>query len=73
MLRGGSSPDEARVITNCSELWACAFRNWGALRGTKKLIAHQGDPAKAILEFAKSTYDAGSTLAKWDREALAYP
>jgi hypothetical protein len=31
------------------------------------------DPAKAILEFAKSTYDAGSTLAKWDRQALAYP
>ncbi len=31
------------------------------------------DPASAILDFAQSTYDAGSTLAKWDREALAYP
>ncbi|MCU1282021.1 MAG: hypothetical protein JWM53_5567 [bacterium] len=31
------------------------------------------DPARAILEFAQSTYDAGSTLAAWDREALAYP
>jgi hypothetical protein len=31
------------------------------------------DPARAILEFAQSTYDAGSTLAGWDREALAYP
>jgi hypothetical protein len=31
------------------------------------------DPAQAILDFAESTYDAGSTLAKWDREALAYP
>jgi Family of unknown function (DUF5996) len=31
------------------------------------------DPAKAILEFAQSTYDAGSTLGKWDRAALAYP
>jgi hypothetical protein len=31
------------------------------------------DPAQAILEFAQSTYDVGSTLAAWDREALAYP
>jgi uncharacterized protein DUF5996 len=31
------------------------------------------DPAQAILEFAQSTYDAGSTLAGWDRDALAYP
>ena len=33
------------VMTNCSELWACAFKNWGAIKGTKKLIAHQGDTA----------------------------
>jgi Family of unknown function (DUF5996) len=31
------------------------------------------DPAQAILEFAQTTYDAGSTLAAWDRAALAYP
>jgi hypothetical protein len=31
------------------------------------------DPASAILEFAQSTYDAGATLAGWDRSALAYP
>jgi hypothetical protein len=30
-------------------------------------------PVKAILEFAESTYDAGSTLAHWNRSALAYP
>jgi hypothetical protein len=30
-------------MTNCSELWACAFKNWGAIKGTKKLIANQGD------------------------------
>jgi glucan phosphoethanolaminetransferase (alkaline phosphatase superfamily) len=45
LLRGGSSPDVPRVMTNCSELWACAFKNWGAIKGTKKLIAHQGDRA----------------------------
>jgi len=31
------------------------------------------DPAKVILEFAESTYDAGATLARWDRALLAYP
>ena len=31
------------------------------------------DPAKMILEFAESTYDAGSKLANWDRAALVYP
>jgi hypothetical protein len=36
-------------------------------------VRRSPDPAKMILEFAKSTYDAGSTLAKWDRASLAYP
>jgi hypothetical protein len=44
LLRGGSTPRPV-VLTNCTELWACAFKNWGAIDGTKKLIAHQGDRA----------------------------
>jgi hypothetical protein len=36
-------------------------------------VRHAPDPAAAILEFAQSTYDAGATLAGWDRRALAYP
>ncbi len=43
LLRGGTHPDATRMLTNCTELWACAFRNWGAMRGTRKLVAHQGD------------------------------
>lgn len=43
LLRGGSPVDRPLAMTNCSELWACAFKNWGAIKGTKKLIAHQGD------------------------------
>jgi hypothetical protein len=31
------------------------------------------EPARAILDFAQSTYDAGATLGGWDRAALAYP
>jgi hypothetical protein len=44
LLRGGSG-DRVVAMTNCTELWQCAFKNWGALRGTKKLIATQGDHA----------------------------
>jgi hypothetical protein len=36
-------------------------------------VRRSADPAGAILEFAQSTYDVGSTLAGWDRAALAYP
>jgi uncharacterized protein DUF5996 len=36
-------------------------------------VRRSPDPAKMILEFARSTYDAGATLAGWDRAKLAYP
>jgi hypothetical protein len=36
-------------------------------------VRRSRDPAKAILEFAESTYDAGARLGGWDRAALAYP
>jgi hypothetical protein len=36
-------------------------------------VRRSADPAKAILDFAESTYDAGATLAGWDRKGLAYP
>lgn len=43
LLRAGYEEGRAIVMSNCTELWACAFKNWGAMRGTKKLIANQGD------------------------------
>jgi glucan phosphoethanolaminetransferase (alkaline phosphatase superfamily) len=42
LLRGGT-PGRAVVLTNCSSIFACAFKNWGALRGTRKLLATQND------------------------------
>jgi hypothetical protein len=33
-------------------------------------VRRASSPDEAILEFAQSTYDAASTLAKWDRAAL---
>lgn len=42
LLRGGS-PGQPVVLTNCSNLFACAFKNWGAMQGTLKLVATQND------------------------------
>jgi len=36
-------------------------------------VRRSSDPAGAILAFADSTYDAGATLAGWDKASLAYP
>jgi glucan phosphoethanolaminetransferase (alkaline phosphatase superfamily) len=44
LLRGGT-PDRPVVLTNCSGIFACAFKNWGALHGTRKLVATQNDGA----------------------------
>jgi len=43
LLRGGSPPSSTVALTNCSALWSCVFRNWGAMSGTRKLIATQAD------------------------------
>jgi glucan phosphoethanolaminetransferase (alkaline phosphatase superfamily) len=40
ILRGGT-PGRDVVLTNCSRIFACAFKNWGAMRGTMKLVATQ--------------------------------
>jgi glucan phosphoethanolaminetransferase (alkaline phosphatase superfamily) len=52
LLRGGSSPSETFALTNCSELWACAFKNWGAIAGSRKLIADQGSHAWSCYDVA---------------------
>jgi hypothetical protein len=33
-------------------------------------VRRASSPEQALLEFFQSTYEAGATLAKWDREAL---
>jgi hypothetical protein len=38
-----------------------------------EFVRRAADPAAVILDFARSTYDAGARLAGWSREALAYP
>ena len=43
LLRGGPPTDRAVVLTNCSELFSCATRNWGAMRGLRKILATEDE------------------------------
>jgi hypothetical protein len=43
LLRGGPPAERAVIVTNCSEIYSCATKNWGAMRGTKKLLATEDE------------------------------
>ena len=43
LLREAPPRERAVVMTNCSELYSCSTRNWGAMRGTRKLIASEDE------------------------------
>ncbi|APR86724.1 Choline-sulfatase [Minicystis rosea] len=36
-------PTATLDLTNCSGIWGCAFRNWGMMRGSKKLEGREWD------------------------------
>jgi Sulfatase len=42
LLRGGA-PARPVVLTNCSSIFACASKNWGAMSLTKKIVATEND------------------------------
>jgi hypothetical protein len=42
LLRGGT-PGRVAVMTNCSLIFSCAFKNWGAMRGFKKVVGTETD------------------------------
>ena len=44
LLRGSPPPDRTVVMTNCSAIFSCPTKNWGAMRGTRKLLATQDEP-----------------------------
>jgi Sulfatase len=43
-LLGDAAPPRPVVLTNCSGIFACAFKNWGAMSRAKKLLASENDP-----------------------------
>jgi len=36
-------------------------------------VRNAKSPSATLLDFMQTTYDAGATLAQWDREALERP
>ncbi len=57
LLRGGSPPDRPVVLTNCTELFACAFKNWGAMRGRLKLVGTENDHAWSCYDTAADPHE----------------
>ena len=57
--RATVQPDPARYDTACGEF---------VLR--EEDLRREADPERAVMSFLESTYDAGATLAAWDRGAL---
>ncbi|MGO9834195.1 MAG: sulfatase-like hydrolase/transferase [Polyangiaceae bacterium] len=56
LLEGGT-PGRATVMTNCSSIFSCAFKNWGAMRGFKKLVATQSDSEWSCFDVAHDPYE----------------
>jgi glucan phosphoethanolaminetransferase (alkaline phosphatase superfamily) len=53
LLRGGSSTAQIWPLTNCTELWGCYFKNWGAMQGTRKVLASQTEKAPRCFDIAQ--------------------
>ena len=64
LLRGGTPPTTPVAMSNCTELWACAFRNWGAMQGTRKLLAHEGDHQWGCYDVASDPFELHDLGAK---------
>jgi glucan phosphoethanolaminetransferase (alkaline phosphatase superfamily) len=66
-------PVRALSLTNCSEIWGCAFRNWGMMRGRMKLESREWDSAfhcYDVLADPREQHDLGPA-ACGDLPALA--
>jgi hypothetical protein len=59
LLRGTPPPANRTVVmTNCSELFSCSSPNWGAMRGSLKLLASAQDHAWHCFDLAKDPDEA---------------
>jgi glucan phosphoethanolaminetransferase (alkaline phosphatase superfamily) len=52
LLRGGT-PGRAAVLTNCSSIFSCASKNWGAMRRFKKVAATQNDSEWSCFDLSR--------------------
>ncbi|MGH7298158.1 MAG: sulfatase-like hydrolase/transferase, partial [Polyangiaceae bacterium] len=63
LLRAAPSPERVEVMTNCSALFSCAVKNWGAIQGSRKLFAAEEDTAWHCYDTAadpRETNDLGA-------------
>jgi arylsulfatase A-like enzyme len=44
-------------LTNCTEIWGCAFRNWGVAKGTLKLESRELDTDWHCWDVARDKYE----------------
>ena len=61
LLRKGRT-EPALELTNCSGIWGCAFRNWGMMKGSRKLEAREWDRAwhcYDVLDDPREEHDLG--------------
>jgi len=44
-------------MTNCAEIWSCAFENWGVLQGNYKLQAREWDADYRCFDLARDPFE----------------
>ncbi len=44
-------------LSNCTELWTCAFENWGVMRGSLKLQAREWDSDYRCFDLARDPHE----------------
>ncbi len=57
LLRAAPPPDRALVMTNCSPLFSCAVKNWGAIAGARKLFAAEEDHGWHCFDLAEDPHE----------------
>jgi len=56
-LLRGRTPPRPVVLTNCSSIFACAFKNWGAMSLTKKLVATENDQDWRCFDVSRDPFE----------------
>jgi hypothetical protein len=72
LLRERAAPRPV-VLTNCSGIFACAFKNWGAMSLTKKIVATENDQDWRCFDLARDPLerrDLGAAACR-DLQSLA--
>jgi hypothetical protein len=72
-LLGERTAPRPFVLTNCSGIFACAFKNWGAMSRTRKIVASESDQDWRCFDVARDPLerdDLGAAACR-DLQALA--